>query len=62
MSDLLPDFDDRENTLTLLLLAEILSKRGELSPLSRVFACRPKAKPSFAKSPEGPGDDENEGR
>lgn len=40
MSDLLPDIDDRESTATLLLLAEILTKRGEIGPLARVIVTR----------------------
>jgi hypothetical protein len=43
VTDLIPDLEDLEVLTTLLLTADILAKRGEIGPLSRVFVCRPKA-------------------
>lgn len=37
MSRLIPDPTDRERFLTLLILGEVLTKRGEIGPLARVW-------------------------
>ncbi len=54
MKNLIPDLTDRETLVTLLLAADILAKRGEPGPLSRVFACRKKEVAKFDTASEMP--------
>ena len=51
MSGLVPDMDDRTDTVTLLLLAEVLTRRGEVGPLSRVIFPTPRSVGRTANRP-----------
>ena len=53
MADLLPDLEDRASAVTLLLLAEVLTRRGEKGPLARVFVPRPRSAHTIQESMHG---------
>ena len=56
MSKLTPDIGDLKETVTLLLLAEVLTRRGERGPLARVIYPTP-APPRRSRPMKPPGSD-----